>query len=158
MNIKQLTLVVPRRDGKVLLGMKKRGFGAGKWNGFGGKVEPGETIEGAAFRELLEEVGLQATTLKKHAITDFSFEGKEDEILRVHIFSLNDFSGEPRETDEMRPSWYDEDKIPYEVMWVDDIHWFPKLLQNETWNAKFHFSNDGNTILEKNFYPFEELS
>lgn len=34
----------------VLLGMKKRGFGAGKWNGFGGKVQPGETIEEAARR------------------------------------------------------------------------------------------------------------
>ena len=35
---KLLTLVFLREGGKVLLGMKKRGFGVGKWNGFGGKV------------------------------------------------------------------------------------------------------------------------
>ena len=40
----------------MLLGMKKRGFGTGKWNGFGGKVEVGETVADAAQRELEEEV------------------------------------------------------------------------------------------------------
>lgn len=47
---KLLTLVLVVQPGKVLLGMKKRGFGVGKWNGFGGKVQPGETIEDAARR------------------------------------------------------------------------------------------------------------
>ena len=49
---KVLTLVLVRDVARhrVLLGMKKRGFGAGKWNGFGGKLEPGETIEEAAKR------------------------------------------------------------------------------------------------------------
>ena len=45
---KLLTLVLVREPGKILLGMKKRGFGQGRWNGFGGKVENGESIlEGA---------------------------------------------------------------------------------------------------------------
>lgn len=45
---KVLTLVFVLRPGHVLLGYKKRGFAEGWWNGFGGKVEPGETIvEGA---------------------------------------------------------------------------------------------------------------
>lgn len=39
-------------DIKVLLGLKKRGLGVDKWNGFGGKLEPGETIEEAAKREM----------------------------------------------------------------------------------------------------------
>lgn len=48
---KLLTLVLVRNDvGDILLGLKKRGFGEGKWNGFGGKVEPGETIHQAAAR------------------------------------------------------------------------------------------------------------
>lgn len=47
---KLLTLVLVVQPGRVLLGMKKRGFGAGKWNGFGGKVQPGETIEDGARR------------------------------------------------------------------------------------------------------------
>ena len=54
---KLLTLVFLREGEKVLLGMKKRGFGEGKWNGFGGKVEAGETIIEAAAREVKEECG-----------------------------------------------------------------------------------------------------
>ena len=47
---KLLTLLFVLRPGQVLLGMKKRGFGKGRWNGFGGKVHQGESIEKAAIR------------------------------------------------------------------------------------------------------------
>ena len=49
---KQLTLlfVLEPEKKEVLLGMKKRGFGQGRWNGFGGKVQAGETVEDAAIR------------------------------------------------------------------------------------------------------------
>ena len=53
---KQLTLVAVLKENNILLGMKKRGFGEGRWNGFGGKVETGETIEEGAKRELKEEI------------------------------------------------------------------------------------------------------
>lgn len=48
--VKVLTLALIRNQQRVLLGMKKRGFGQGLWNGFGGKVEEGETIKEAAKR------------------------------------------------------------------------------------------------------------
>ena len=38
---KLLSLVYVRRGTQILLGLKKRGFGQGKWNGFGGKLEEG---------------------------------------------------------------------------------------------------------------------
>ena len=47
---KLLTLLFVLKPGKVLLGYKKRGFGADRWNGFGGKVQQGENIEEAAIR------------------------------------------------------------------------------------------------------------
>ena len=47
---KLLTLLFVLEPGRVLLGMKKRGFGVGRWNGFGGKVQEGETIEEGAIR------------------------------------------------------------------------------------------------------------
>ena len=52
---KEYTLVFCRKElegGKraVLLGMKKRGFGAGKYNGFGGKIEENESNYDGAVR------------------------------------------------------------------------------------------------------------
>jgi 8-oxo-dGTP diphosphatase / 2-hydroxy-dATP diphosphatase len=48
---KALTLLFVRNNfNEILLGLKKRGFGEGKWNGFGGKVNPTETITDAAIR------------------------------------------------------------------------------------------------------------
>ena len=45
--------------GRLLLGCKKRGFGAGKWNGFGGKLEGKETFRACAVREVREEAGIR---------------------------------------------------------------------------------------------------
>ena len=70
---KVLTLLMVVRDGSVLLGEKKRGFGEGFYNGFGGKVEGGETVEEAALRELEEEAGIKATDASKRL--DRSFAG-----------------------------------------------------------------------------------
>lgn len=47
---KLFTLIIVRNEDEILLGFKKRGFGVGKWNGFGGKVETGESITDAAVR------------------------------------------------------------------------------------------------------------
>lgn len=47
---KLMTILFVLEPGRVLLGMKKRGFGAGRWNGFGGKVQEGETVEEGAIR------------------------------------------------------------------------------------------------------------
>lgn len=47
---KIFSLVFIRKASDILLGLKKRGFGKGKWNGFGGKVESGESILQGAMR------------------------------------------------------------------------------------------------------------
>lgn len=144
---KQLTLCIVHQHPKVLLGMKKRGFGAGRWNGFGGKVEKGETIEDAAKRELLEEAGIQVSNVDKVGIIEFEFKGNP-EILEVHIFRANDFKGEPKESEEMKPQWYHVDDIPFDVMWPDDIHWIPLFLNNKKFKGKFLFG-EKDVILEK---------
>lgn len=135
---KILTLCIVLKNKKILLGMKKRGFGAGRWNGFGGKVEEGETIEGAALRELFEESGIKAQDLKKAGIIEFEFQD-DPKILEVHIFSASNFDGEPIESDEMRPQWFDFEKIPYDEMWSDDIYWLPLLIKGKKFKGKFLF-------------------
>lgn len=135
---KTLTLCIPMKDDKVLLGMKKRGFGAGRWNGFGGKVEQGESIEQAAMRELHEEVGIKTGELRKVGILDFIFQD-DPKILEVHAFTLKGFSGEPVETEEMRPQWFSVKDIPFSQMWSDDEFWFPLLLAGKKFKGEFLF-------------------
>ncbi|XP_042576038.1 7,8-dihydro-8-oxoguanine triphosphatase isoform X2 [Cyprinus carpio] len=152
---KLLTLVLVVQPGRVLLGMKKRGFGAGKWNGFGGKVQPGETIEQAARRELLEESGLTVDTLHKIGNIKFEFIG-ETELLDVHIFRADTYKGEPTESDEMRPQWFDTDKIPFSQMWADDVQWFPLMLQKKKFLGYFKFHGH-DVIVEHKLEEVEDV-
>ena len=93
----------------------------GRWNGFGGKVNPGELIEEAAKREMKEEAGIEIKNLTKHGVLDFEFQGNP-EILQVHIFKASEFDEEPKESEEMAPQWFHIDEIPYKTMWPDDEH------------------------------------
>lgn len=138
---KQFTLCLIVQNGKVLLGMKKRGFGEGRWNGFGGKVEEGESIVVGAARELKEEIGIDVAVQDIHKVgnLEFSFDSEPNKILEVHVYKINTFSGEPVETEEMRPEWFTFDSIPYEGMWSDDAHWLPLLLADKKFIGKFHF-------------------
>ncbi|NWW95342.1 8ODP triphosphatase, partial [Rhynochetos jubatus] len=149
------TLVLVVQPPRVLLGMKKRGFGAGLWNGFGGKVQPGESIEEAARRELLEESGLTVDTLQKMGQITFEFVGNS-ELMEVHIFRADHFHGEPTESEEMRPQWFQLDEVPFNHMWADDIYWFPLLLQKKLFRGYFKFQGQ-DTILEHTLKEVEEV-
>lgn len=150
-----MTLVVIHDHEKILLGLKKRGFGSGRWNGFGGKVQDGENIEQSALRELQEEVGIIPQDLRNRGQIVFSFEAEPDE-LEVNIFSANNFSGEVVESEEMRPQWYLHKEIPYDQMWADDPHWSPLVLDGKNVKGKFHFDNpQDQNILNKLIEVYE---
>ena len=135
---KILTLCMIHQHSRVLLGMKKRGFGAGRWNGFGGKLDAGETIEEAARREIREEARIDVNDLEKVGIIDFKFEGNP-ETLEVHVFRSTLFSGDPIETEEMRPQWFEVDAMPFDAMWPDDCYWFPLLAAGKKFRGTFLF-------------------
>lgn len=145
---KILTLCLAIRNEEVLLGMKKRGFGAGRWNGFGGKLEAGETIEAGASREMLEECGVAIEQMEEAGIHEFEFAANPGEILEVHVFRVDDFSGEPIETEEMRPQWFAFADIPYDDMWPDDRFWIPIFLAGKRFETKFLFG-EGDQVLEQ---------
>jgi len=115
------TVLFILKDNKILLGLKKRGFGCGKYNGFGGKVNVAEeTIEQGAQRELQEEAGITAVNVKHVGVIDFEFDPQyEEKILEVHVFTANDFTGTITESDEMKPQWFNVSDIPYNQMWID---------------------------------------
>ena len=135
--VKLFTLVIPvsNQNKQVLLGKKRRGFGKGLYNGFGGKVEKGERILDAAARELYEEsglvVGVDHLEEKRCGVLQFvfrnDFEEEQDKKVQVpwqvHIFYINEFSGTITESEEMEPQWFDIENIPYSSMWKDDKFW-----------------------------------
>uniref|UniRef100_A0A8C3KXD2 Oxidized purine nucleoside triphosphate hydrolase n=1 Tax=Chrysolophus pictus TaxID=9089 RepID=A0A8C3KXD2_CHRPC len=149
------TLVLVVQPPRVLLGMKKRGFGAGLWNGFGGKVQPGESIEDAARRELLEESGLTVDTLQKMGQITFEFIGNS-ELMEVHVFRADQFHGEPKESDEMQPQWFQMDEVPFKQMWPDDVYWFPLVFQRKLFRGYFKFQGQ-DTIVEHTLKEVEEV-
>ncbi|XP_068193814.1 oxidized purine nucleoside triphosphate hydrolase [Antennarius striatus] len=155
LSAKLLTLVLVVQPERVLLGMKKRGFGAGKWNGFGGKVQHGETIEEAARRELQEECGLRVDALEKVGNIKFEFVG-ETQLLDVHVFRADSHHGEPTESEEMRPQWFPRHQIPFSQMWADDILWFPLMLQRKKFVGYFKFQGH-DVILNHKLVEVEEL-
>ncbi|MBU4142483.1 8-oxo-dGTP diphosphatase [Patescibacteria group bacterium] len=135
--------------------MKKRGFGAGRWNGFGGKLNEGETIEEGLKRETKEEVGVEINDFNKVGIIEFEFKGNP-EILEVHIFRASDFSGEPAESEEMKPQWFNQDELPFDSMWPDDIHWFPFFLSGKKFRGRFLFGKN-DVILKKRLFESEQV-
>ena len=135
-----LTLCFIHQPPRLLLGFKKRGFGKGRWNGFGGKVQPGESLKAATRREVKEEAGLLVGPLEKYGLITFRFKNEPD-IFEGHIFRATTFRGEPAESEEMKPRWFSLEKIPYSKMWPGDKLWLPLLLSGRRFTGTILFQN-----------------
>lgn len=142
--------IVDHPTHQVLLGDKKRGFGVGKFAGFGGKVKLGESIAQAAKRELAEEAGLRVTVGQLQALgqVTFLFPTKPTWDQIVHLFLVRHWQGTPTESDEMRPHWFPFDQLPYAQMWQDAPHWLPQVLRGEQVTLRFVFGADLATVCE----------
>jgi 8-oxo-dGTP diphosphatase len=131
------------KEGHVLLIRKRRGFGAGKINAPGGKIEPGESPLQSAIRETQEEIGVTPLDPQKRGELHFQF--ADGYSLHCEVFLATELSGEPVETDEAIPLWVDAACIPYEEMWEDDRHWLPLLLEGKTFAGYFEFDGENMT-------------
>lgn len=144
MRMIRTTLLYIIKDGKILLAEKKRGFGAGKLNGVGGKIEPGESEVQGMLRECREEIGVTPINLEQRAVLHFDlFYKGEKEKEDTYVFVASDYSGELVESEEMKPSWYDINKLPYERMFSDDELWLNSLIEGKKFEA--------NVVMDENF-------
>jgi 8-oxo-dGTP diphosphatase len=134
------TLLFIFHDDKVLLIRKKRGLGAGKINGPGGKLDPGETPLECAVRETEEELGVRPENAEEFGILRFQF--TDGLGLLCHVFRADAFAGEAIETDEAIPLWTPVAGIPYHEMWADDFHWLPLLAARIKFRGDFEFDGD----------------
>ena len=154
-----LVFLIRKMEGDVVdicLAMKKRGFGAGRFNGVGGKVEEGESVEDGARREAKEEIGVDIKELTKCAELSFTFPHEPSFDQLVHVYISESWEGEPHETEEMLPSWLSTSNIPYGQMWPDDIFWLPQILLGKKVKGRFTFG-EGDIVKEESVEVVEAL-
>jgi len=149
-NLQECTLCFLIKENQILLAMKKRGFGKGKWNGIGGKVKEGENVEQALIRETFEEIGVKPISFKKVAVLDYLFpDAPEDKNWnqQVNVFLVDEWKSEPVESEEMKPEWFAFENLPFEAMWDNDKLWIPRILFGEKLKGEFILDADsGKTI------------
>ena len=157
-----LCFVYEVASGRILLIRKLRGLGAGKINGPGGKVEPGETPLAAAIRETEEELGITPTGLREMGDLHFHFvnETGVGAGLQLHctVFRADGYTGTdgqgPRETDEAIPLWHPVGDLPYHEMWADDIFWLPLVIEGDRFEGRFQF--DGEKMVEHRMHVIRD--
>jgi len=80
------------RGDDVLLIRRGKPPRQGEWSLPGGRIEPGETEQGAALRELMEETSISATLVEKLAVIDAKFDRLS---YRLHDYLAIWETGEP---------------------------------------------------------------
>ncbi len=153
------TLCFPKRDNLFLLGRKKRGFGAGYYNGFGGKIEDGESFRACAVREVFEEVSLlvKEKDLEAVGLLDFQFPYSPELSHISYVYLVDKFQGIPLESEEMEPQWFTLESTPFDHMWAGDEKWIPRIWGGEKLKGVITFKEDNRTIESMQFMAVEEV-
>jgi 8-oxo-dGTP diphosphatase len=151
--MKLATLCYIRRGGKTLMihrVKKPNDMHQGKWNGLGGKLEPGETPEECVIREIREEAGLVARNPQLRGFLTFpGFANDED--WYAFVFVVDDFEGELIDSPEGNLAWIEDDRLMELPLWEGDYIFLPWLDRPGFFSGKFCYS-DGN--LESHYVTF----
>lgn len=145
------------RDGEVLLGLRKQtAWKMGKYliSGIGGKVGdlPGlehETPDEALIREFQEEIGVTPTNYHRVGQVTFLFPSKPKWNQRVDVYMVEEWEGQPIETEAIRPAWYSVDHLPLNQMWNDARYYLPQLLEGRVIEATFTYGDDNKIVATK---------
>ncbi len=147
--IRAVICYICRGDKYLLLLKVKSKFGGGFWNAPGGKIEPGESAEDAARREVLEETGLRVGELSSAGFLEFYFgSGKSILDWTAEVFKTSNFMGKiEKKGAEGLLKWFDKETLPYDQMWADDRHWLPWLIKDVRFHGVFEFTADSKKLV-----------
>ena len=148
--VEKATLLFVIANSRILLIEKKRGLGAGKINGPGGRLEPNETLQGCAIRETQEELLIDVSGVQ--AAGELNFQFTDGHSIQGYVYTATGWSGDPTETEEAKPYWCDLDDIPFDQMWADDRIWIPLMLEQKPFLGRFLFDSDtmlGHEVVEQ---------
>jgi 8-oxo-dGTP diphosphatase len=124
---------------------------AGKWNGLGGKLEPGESPEECVVREVREESGLEIVNPHLHGLVMFpGFKGND---WYVFVFTTETFTGDLKENGEGYLKWVPDAELESLPLWPSDHVFLPWLREEKFFSAKFVYKGDEYMKHEVNFYP-----
>ncbi|TMI29813.1 8-oxo-dGTP diphosphatase [Candidatus Bathyarchaeota archaeon] len=144
------TLCFIIHNNRVLL-LKKNPelFGAGKWNAPGGKLQPKETAEQCASREVYEETGLKVQKPRKiGTLVFFKYNKREDPDWIAHVFLTKQFHGTIKEGKEGILQWYPIDRPPLDEMWKDDKYWYQYAVEGRSFRGDFYFRGDFEKLVD----------
>jgi 8-oxo-dGTP pyrophosphatase MutT (NUDIX family) len=134
----------------LLMILKKRGQGAGKWNVPGGKIQSGEEAIAAAIRETNEETGITPAQLQHAGKLEFYFPEGNSWNNICEVFTAKRFSGQLiTDNDECSASWVKLNQIPIEKMWDSDKRWLPLLLSGKKFHCKYTFDENDQVTHEE---------
>ena len=133
---------------EVLMGLKQTGFGVGRIVTLGGHVEPGETPEQAAVREVFEESGVtvREKDLELAGTVEFIFPARSEWDMSTVVYRARTWTGEPAPSTEIAPAWYRAADVPYAQMWPDSAHWMPEVLAGRYFDAVVTLSPDNESV------------
>lgn len=125
---------------------------AGKWNGLGGKFEPGESPEECVRREVLEESGLQIHSPRLHGLLMFPNFKEND--WYVFVFTAREFEGALIDSPEGQLEWIPDEKLTSLNLWPSDQIFFPWLEKDGFFSAKFIYQGDRMESYQASIHPY----
>jgi 8-oxo-dGTP diphosphatase len=124
---------------------------AGKWNGLGGKFEPGESPEECVTREVREESGLEIKNPRLRGLLMFpAFKGED---WYVFVFTAEEFSGELKENEEGYLKWIPDNELETLPLWPSDPIFLPWIRDEKFFSAKFLYEGEEMKDHTVTFYP-----
>ena len=125
----EVVAAVVRRNGRILITRRLDHVHlGGLWEFPGGKVEAGESLEGALLREIREELGMEIAVGSEIFTIEHDYPTK---LVRLHFFNCTVIQGEPQPLDVSELRWVTPTQLAEFEFPPADAEFIQKLIAGE---------------------------